>query len=190
MSITDYTQPQGTPSDVPVSAAVGYCTPSDVASLNKLRSAAWGTSNQVTLADVQGYITMISGQIDAALATRGVEVPVNTASFPEAEGLLAGVNAWGAAWMVEEASPSSTNIDRVKKAYDAAMAMVDSAQWTIDVPSNVQRAEVRAPFITYQPPQGVFDPTMERVGGFNGDGISGGGTNSRRLPYFSRSLRF
>lgn len=182
--------PQGTPSQTPVSTGAGYCTPSDVASLNKTRAAAWGLNNEVNVSDVDGYIMMIAGQIDAALTNRGVEVPVNTASFPEAEMLLAGVNAWGAAWMVEEASPTSQNIDRVKAAYDAAMAMLEGAKWTIDVPVDVQRAEVRAPLLTYQPPTGVFDPTLEGIGGFTGDGISAGGQNSRRLPYFSRGLRF
>lgn len=190
MPVEFFELPQGTPSDTPVSTGVGYCTPSDVASLNKVRSVSWGVNNIPNIADVDGYILMIAGQIDAALTNRGVQVPVNTASFPEAEGLLAGVNAWGAAWMVEEASPTSENIDRVKKAYDAAMSMLEGAKWTIDVPVDVQRAEVRAPLLTYQPPTGVYDPTLEGIGGFTGDGISAGGQNSRRLPYFSRGLRF
>lgn len=174
----------------PVSTGTGYCTASDVASLNKIRSAAWGTGGNPNLNDVEGYILMIAGQIDASLIARGVAVPINTASFPEAEGLLAGVNAWGAAWMVEEASQVSENVDRVKAAYDAALAMLQTAKLIVDTPSDQQRAQVRAPFITYQPPEGVFDPTREATGGWSGDGISPGGTNSRRLPYFARGMRF
>lgn len=190
MPVEFFELPQSTPSDTPVSTGTGYCTPSDVASLNKSRAGSWGTNNTPSIVDVNGYIMMIAGQIDATLTTRGIETPVNTASWPEAEGLLAGVNAWGAAWMVEEASPSSPNIDRVKAAYDAAMAMLENAKWSIDVPSDVQRAEVRAPFLTYQPPEGVYDPTLDAIGGQSGDGISRGGLNGRRLPYFSRGLRF
>lgn len=190
MSIEFFDLPDGTPSTNPVSQSTGYCSASDVASMNKSRAAGWGQGQNPNIDDVNGYIQMIAGQIDATLTTRGVEVPVNSASWPEAEGLLAGINAWGAAWMVEEASPNSPNIDRVKVAYDAAMAMLENARWTIDVPSDPQLSEVRAPFLTYQPPQGIFDPTLEQLGGWSGDGISAGGTNSRKLPYFSRSMRF
>lgn len=193
MPVEFFELPQGTPSVTAVvgSPTVGYCTPSDVASLNKARAAAWGTQGQVATTDVDGYILMVAGQIDAVLVNKGYSVPVNTASFPEVEGLLCYVNAQGAAWMVEEASPNSPNIDRVKTAFDAAMAMLASAKFTLDVPVDEARAEPRGPWVTFTPPDGVFDPQLRHLGGVAGDGISSGCvTNRRSLPFFSRGMQF
>lgn len=190
MTIDFFDLPQGSPSVTPVSSATGYCTASDVASLNKSRAAAWGVGHNPNINDVNGYIIMVAGQIDATLITRGISIPVNTASYPEAEGLLCWVNSQGAAWMVEEASPNSPNIDRVKAAFDAAMKMLAEAELSLDVPSEQARAEVRAPWLTFSPPEGTYDPTLDVIGGHSGDGISAGGQNRRSLPFFSRGMRF
>lgn len=192
MSIIEYELPQGSPTVQQVSSAVGYCTASDVVSLNKVRSNAIGLQGQPTFEDIQGYILMSAGQIDAALTNKGYQTPVNTASFPEAQGLLCWVNATGAWWMMEAASPDSTNVDRAKKAFDEAMKMLVDANLSLDVPSDQDRSQIRAPWITMQPDGRVFDPTMEAIGGYAGDGISAntGGVNRRSLPFFSRSMRF
>lgn len=187
--------PQGTPSVSPVDASqivqAGYCSASDVASLNKARAAAWGLNNMPNTTDVNGYIEMVAGQIDAVLLSKGYAVPVNTGSFPEAEGLLAYVNAQGAAYMVEEASPNSPNIDRVKAAFDAAMVMLESASFVLDVPVEEGRAQVRAPFVTFQPDSRTFDPyERDTEFGFNGDGISAIPGGHRGRPFFSRGMRF
>lgn len=198
MPIEFFDLPQGTPSSTPVDGTtgttiVGYCGASDVASLNKPRAVAWNTPQNVTTSDVNGYIIMIAGQIDAVLVNKGYSVPVNTASFPEVEGLLAYVNAQGAAYMVEEASPhvEPGSADRVKAAFDAAMAMLESASFTLNVPVDVQRSEPRGPFITYTPPGRTFDPTAGG-GQFSGDGISrGGGCHGNPAdPFFTRGMRF
>lgn len=188
MAIEFFDIPQGSPSTNPVSQATGYCSASTVASLNTARVP--GQGNNPTITDIDGYIIMVAGQIDAVLSRNGYEVPVNTASVPEAEGFLAWVNATGAAWMVEEASPNSPNLDRSKAAFDAAMDMLENSKFAIAVPADTARAQVRAPFLTWNPPEGVYDPVREGRGGWNGDGISQCGTNSRRLPMISRSLQF
>jgi hypothetical protein len=188
MSIIDYDLPQGTPSNIPVGSRVSYCGPSDVASLN--RSRPFGVGNNPNINDVQTYIEMVAGQIDATLINKGFQVPVNVASYPEAEGLLSWVNATGAWAMMEEASPNSPNVDLAQKAFDAAMAMLQDAKLTLDIPSDQARSEVRAPWVTFTPSGEVFDPTLEVINGVSGDGISAGGQNSRKLPFFSRSLRF
>ena len=193
MAIEFFELPQGTPSVAPASTGFGYCTGSDVASLNKPQAAAWNTANNVTTTDVNGYIMMIAGQIDAVLVNKGYQVPVNTASSPEVAGLLAGVNAQGAAWLALAASPqvNPDQITRAKVAYDMAMAALEAAQFTLDVPVNNQRAQVRAPYVTFQPPQDTFDPQLSDTGwGYSGDGISSGLTNLPQNPFFSRSARY
>lgn len=195
MTVEFFDLPSGSPSINPVvaSPAVAYCTPSDVASLNKPRAAAWGLANNVTVTDVDGYILMVAGQIDGILSKQGYSVPVNTASFPEAEGLLCYVNATGAAAMVEEASPhvdGGQSIARVKAAYDAALQMLSEAKFAFELPVNEQRSEPRAPWITFHPTGEVYDPQLQKIGGFAGDGISAGCQGNPANPYFSRQMRF
>ena len=184
---------QGTPSVLATPTGTGYCSASDVASLNKPRAVAWNTAGNVTTTDVDGYIMMIQGQIDAVLVNKGYSVPVNTASFPEVAGLLAGVNAQGAAWLAEAASPqvNPDQVTRAKLAYDMAMAALEAAQFTLDIPVDNDRAQVRAPYVTYQPQQCTFDPQLHDTGwGYGGDGISPGLTNLPQYPFFSKSQRF
>lgn len=168
---------------------MSYATPSDVASLNKAR--VFGVGNNPTVTDVTGYCTMVAGTIDSVLLSKGYSVPVNTASYPEAAGLLQWINATGAWVMMEEASPNSVNVDRAKAAYDAAIKMLSDAKFVMDLPMNTARADVRAPWVTFQPTGQTYDPTFG--GGGNaagGDGISGGGGNNPANPFFSRQLRF
>jgi len=184
--------PQGTPSVTPVSTGTAYCSASDVASLNKPRAQSWGLAGNVTVTDVDGYIVMVAGQIDALLSKQGYSVPVNTASFPEAEGMLAYVNATGANYMVEKASPATgggQTIDRAKAAFDAAMQMLSSANFAFDIPVNKARAEPRGPWITYQPTGEIYDPQLKNIGGYPGDGISGYDGNPAD-PFFSRQMTF
>lgn len=173
---------QGSPVVTQVATITGYCTASDVASLNKARQI--GQGNNPTLTDVNGYIEMTAGQIDAILVNKGYSVPVNTASNPEAEGLLSWVNATAAWKMMEEASPNSPNIDRAARAADAAMKMLADAQFVMDLPMNQARAEPRGPWITFTPTERVFDPQDAEIGFRNS------GCNDPSLPLFSRSMRF
>jgi hypothetical protein len=206
MAIEFYDLPQGTPSVAPVSTGAAYCSASDVASLNKPRSVAWNTANNVTTTDVNGFIMMIAGQIDAVLVNKGYTVPVNTASNPDVEGLLAGLNAQGAAWLVERASPqvNPQQVTEAKLAYDTAMAALEMAKFTPNIPVDVARAQVRAPYVTYTPGGEYFDPQQAITVGMTGDGmgvpdslgygISGQGaavsTGNPANPFFVRGMQF
>jgi hypothetical protein len=165
-----------------------YCSIPDVAALNWAR--AIGVASNPGNSQVQTYINMVAGEIDAVLIRHGYLVPVNIASYPDAARMLNTVNAKGAVWMMEEASPSSPNLDRAKAAYDAAMKMLADAQFVMNAAMDTTRSEPRAPWITYQPTGDTYDPQLENLGGYSGDGISSGGRNQRSNPYFSRSQQF
>jgi hypothetical protein len=181
--------PQGSPSINPISGGQGYCSASTVASLNKARVI--GVGQNPTLADVNNYIIMAAGQIDGVLLNKGYSVPINTASYPEVEGLLAWVNATGAAFMMEDAMPTNpAAADRAKAAWDAALKMLADAEWVLDVPTETARAEVRAPYISWQPPGTTFDPTYAGGNMNSGDGMSSSSTTNPRDPYFARGLQF
>jgi hypothetical protein len=126
-----------------------YCTPSDVATLNTAR--IMGQGNNPTASDVATYIYMVCGEIDAILTTKGYDVPVVTASAPEAAAYLNGVAAKGAYWMQEEASPSSPNLDRAYAAWMAAKAALMDAQTVMDLPKDTTRALPRGPGVTPTP---------------------------------------
>lgn len=167
---------------------MSYCTPSDAASVNKARII--GQGNNPTASDVAGYCAMISGEIDAILTTRGYVVPVSVASNPEAAGFLQSVAVKGVVWMMEQAVPTNKDArDSAKIAYDAAIKMLSDAKFSFDSPSETERSQVRAPFITFQPEPGTFDPTLQAIGGHRGDGISGR-RNNPQLPMFSRGMQF
>lgn len=170
---------------------MSYCSASDVQSVN--RALILGQGNNPTPSDVGGYCAMISGEIDAVLLTRGYSVPISTASFPEAQAFLQSVAVKGAVWMCWESIGTVPDArDKAKAAYDAAMKMLSDAKFSFDAPSEPARAQVRAPFITYQPPQGEFDPMLNNIVGAPGDGISdsSSSTSNPTRPMFSRSMQF
>lgn len=194
MPLEFFELPQGAPSVNVVdttSTAVAYCTASDVASLNMARAQGLGVAGQPTLANIQGYIVMVAGAMDAIMLNKGYQVPVSAASFPEVAGFLSWVNAQGAAWMWEVSSPApnTAEIDRLRQAYDSAVQMLTDGKFAMDIPSEKSRAGVRAPFITYQPTGRYYDPTLPYG---RGDGISGANApgGCRRDPYFTRNIHF
>lgn len=178
MPIEFFDLPQGTPSVTPVATSTGYCSASDVASLNKARTLGVGQNPTVT--DVNGYIEMTAGEIDAILVGKGYQVPVNTASYPEAEGILGWANATGAWAMMEQASPNSPNIDRARAAWDAAKKMLADAKFVMNLPMDDTRADPRGPWVTSHPTGRTFDPTATR------DIYH----NNPADPYFARGMRF
>lgn len=159
-----------------------YCTRSDVASLNKARVI--GSGNNPTLDDVDVYISMTAAEIDSILVNKGYVVPVNVASSPETGALLNAINAKGAYWMMEEASPNSPNLDRARAAWEAAKKMLADAKFVLNAPQDVQRSEPRGPWVTFQPTGEVFDPM------FSHPGAPPSPHNNPRNPYFSRQQRF
>jgi hypothetical protein len=169
---------------------MAYCTASDVQSV--ARALVLGQGNNPTASDVTGYCNMVAGEIDAILTTRGIEVPVAVASFPEAAAFLLSVNAKGGAWMAWDAigtNPAQT--DKAKAAYDAAIKLLSDAKFTLNVPSDQARAQVRAPFQTFFPTGQTYDPAQAAISGTPGDGISSGNSCLNPAnPYFSRQQRY
>lgn len=169
---------------------MAYCTASDVASLNRARVIGVG-QGQPGLADVQTYIDMTAGEIDAILVFKGYTVPVNVASWPEAGALLRIANAKGGVAMMEEAAPQSPNLDRFQKAWDAAKEMLADAKFVMNADMDVERSEPRGPWSTLTPSGRTFDPTNGGLYGFKGDGLSSyPAGNNPRDPFFSRQQRF
>jgi hypothetical protein len=184
-------QPQGTPSVYVESAlGVGYCTPSDVASLNKARAIGTG-QGQPTLLDLQTYILMGAGQINAILVNKGYSVPVNVASWPEAAAILNLANAEGAYYYMERAAPNSAHLELASQAWDAAKEMLADAKFVLNADMDQQRSEPRGPWVTMQPTGQTYDPFLDQFAGAGGDGMGGpAGLNSPQNPYFSRQQKF
>lgn len=162
---------------------MGYCTPSDVSALNK--AMVIGVGQNPTFADLQTYIDLSAGEIDAILLEKGWEVPVNTASWPEAGALLRTINARGGQALMEESAPASRNIDRAQKAWEDAKQMLSSSTFTIDADIEPRRAQVRGPYVTYRPSSRVYRPERHEDGYGDGDGCG-----DRALPYFNRGIEF
>lgn len=167
-----------------------YCSVVDVQALNFARSIGVGSNPGPS--QVQTYINMTAGEIDAVLARRGIAVPVNIASWPQAFNLLNSVNAKGAWAMLEAAAPNSLNLDRAKAAYDEALKLLSDAKFAPAMDLDMQHAEPRAPWITFHPTGQTFDPQVNDIGGQIGDGISQGPgiDNNPANPFFSRQQRF
>lgn len=186
-----YELPQDTPSQTQIEPGVGYCTVTDVQAMNFARSIGIGSNPGPS--QVSQYILMVSGEIDAVCAQKGYVVPVNSASSPVAGRILNGICAKGAWALMESAAPNSLNIDRAKAAYDEAMKLLSDAKFVLpDAPTNPERMEARAPWITFHPTGDTYDPVLADIGGLSGDGISGGPgrDNNPANPFFSRQMRF
>ncbi len=158
-----------------------YATVADVEALNTARKV--GQGNNPTEAQVETYLEMSEAEINAILVDKGYEVPVASA-YEEAWEFLRTVNAKGAWYLMELASPNSPNIDRAEKAYEAAKEMLVQAHEILEAPKNIERSEPRAPYLTFQPSGEVYDPFAVTQGG-----RSGNETNPAN-PYFSRTQQF
>jgi hypothetical protein len=132
---------------------MGYCTVDDVAALNKAR--AFDTGKNPTTDDVQKYIDMVAGDIDAVLVGKGYTVPVDTTTYPEAGKFLNGVNAKGAWAMSEASSPTSPNLKMAQAAWTAARQMLVDARQVMDIPLDTGRTSPRGPGLT-RPPQPLY----------------------------------
>src|SRR5258707_570094 len=129
---------------------MGYCPPSDVASVNKAR--VQGAGQNPTAADVATYINLTAGDIDAVLVNKGYSVPVNVGSWPEAGAFLQGINIKGAVWMQEAAVNNNADVrDKAKAAYDEALKLLGDAKFVLNADMDVQRSEPRGPYLTFQP---------------------------------------
>lgn len=142
-----------------------YATVPDVESLNRARKLGVG-NNQPTSEDVEGYLGMVAGEIDAILINKGYAVPVQEASTT-AWALLRGINAKGALVLLEKASPVAPNVDRTEKEYEIQLDKLRSADFSLDAPTVTERSRPRGPGLTVPRPG-----TLESE------------------PFFSRKMRF
>jgi hypothetical protein len=160
-------------------ATTSYCSVLDVQSRNAARPVS--ASSVPNLAQVGQMIGDAAAELNAILVNKGYEIPVNSASSPDAFAVLHSMNVTGAWAMMEAAAPNSPNLDRAAAAWTAAKKMLADAQFVLNAPQDVQRAEPRGPWVTTQPTGRVYDPTFSH----------GNCPDSRaRNPYFSRSQRF
>ena len=158
-----------------------YCAPEDVAALNKAR--VLGQGNNPTVEDVQVYINMAAAEIDSILVNKGYSVPIDP-SYQPAYNLLNSLNAKGAVAIMERSAPTSVNLDRWEKEWDAAKKDLIASDQVMDAPKDVQRAEPRGPGVTTAP------------GVVAGDVINPGlpfrrpWDNQPGTPMFSRTMTF
>lgn len=102
---------------------IGYTTAAEVHSHNTGRQMFTATSRDVTLSDVNRFITETAAVIDGILTERSYVAPVPTTATV-AYGLLAHYNALGAACMVEKAAPTSDRREDACRAWENAQNML------------------------------------------------------------------
>lgn len=161
---------------------MAYCVTSDVLALNTARVA--GQGNNPTVDQIQVYINMVAGEIDAILINKGYAVPVDP-SFVEAISFLNGINAKGALSLMERAAPSSIIRDQAYQDWMEAKQTLIDAQSIMDVPKDVARAEPRGPGVTVAPgtvPGAYYDP-VKWYGSRRQD-------NPSNRPMFARNMNF
>jgi hypothetical protein len=172
-------QSPGVPQEYPppaVQALPPYCSVIDVQYRNAARPIT--PSSLPNIAQVQSFIGEVAAEINAILVNKGYDIPINSASNPDAFATLHALNVTGAHVLAERSAPSSPNIDRAQKAWDAAKDMLNSASFTLNAPMDQLRSEPRGPWITTHPTGRTFDPTVSVRRG------------SPRDPYFSRQMRW
>lgn len=123
-----------------------YASVSDVEALNRARKL--GVNNTPTADDVLLFLELRAGEMNSVLLNKGYAVPVEVADAPTAFNLLRAINAKGAQLSVEESSPTSPNIDRVRGEWEAGLAQLEDAAFTLDAPIDRERARPRGPGLT------------------------------------------
>lgn len=123
-----------------------YALVADVEALNRARKL--GVNNTPTVDDVALFLELRAGEINSILLNKGYSVPVDAALAPESFNLLRSVNAKGAQLSVEESSPTSPNLDRVRKEWEGGLEKLEDAAFTLDAPIDRERARPRGPGLT------------------------------------------
>jgi len=159
-----------------------YCTPADVAALNKARKL--GQGNNPTEADVLVYIELTAAEIDSILVGKGYNVPIPS-SYPEAFQFCRWLNSKAALVMMEESSPNSTILATATKSWEEARAALVAARDIMEVPMDTPRVQARGPGVTEPTLKfnrgEVYDPTNAAISRLN---------NNPQAPYLSRTLEF
>lgn len=165
-------------------ATMPYCSVLDAQSRNAARTVT--PSSVPNIAQVQQFVADAAAEINGILVNKGYQIPIISASNPDAFALLHSLNVTGAWSMMEAAAPNSPNLDRAAKAWDEAKKMLGDAKFVLNAPQDMARSEPRGPWQTFQPTGEVYDPMFAH----RGDGISTDGRNRPQHPYFSRQMRF
>jgi hypothetical protein len=161
-------------------AMPAYCSILDVQARSAARPVT--ASSVPNIAQVFGFIDDVTAEVNAILVKKGYQVPVVSASNPDAFATLHSVTTTGAWAMMEAAAPTSVNVDRAEKAWTAAKEMLSSTDFVLNAPMDVARSEPRGPWITTQPTGRVYDPMFRPV--------EGGCRGNPQDPYFSREQQF
>jgi hypothetical protein len=119
-----------------------YAQVPDVEALNRARII--GKGNNPTASDVAFYLEVIAGEINAVVLAKGYDLPVPTNATGALQ-MLRGINAKGAWWMMEDASPSSQNKTEAREAYDASLEMLRTAELMMLIPKETERTRPRGP---------------------------------------------
>lgn len=125
--------------------ATVYTTAEEVHALNVGRRMFTETS-QPNLIQVEGYIEDIAAILNAVLADLGYTVPV-PAEATEARGLLNSLNTLGAAWLVEEAAPTSDRRKDFQARWEAQLCLLkDGHLGLTDAPRDISIGRPRSGF--------------------------------------------
>jgi hypothetical protein len=106
---------------------MAYCSVSQVEGIQRIRfpggfhdaPVSPATTPEITnptLTDVNGFISTIASEIDEIIRVKGYQTPVIATDF------VKGLNAMGAAWLVEISLNVSGNADQMKRAKDLSDA--------------------------------------------------------------------
>lgn len=145
---------------------MSYASWTDVQALDVARKI--GVGGNPTATQVQLYCELISGEIDSVLRSKGYALPVGASSLSDLA-LLKKVNAEGAFALMEEASPTKPDEDKVRKRYEKSLDLLREADDVLETGKDRERSKPRGPGVTEPPPSNNVCETR---------------------PYFDRDMRF
>jgi hypothetical protein len=164
---------------------IAYAGASDVVAFNKGRVP--GVGQNPSLTDIKFYLETVAAEIDGILIDKGYQLPIAT-NATGALLMLRRINAQGAALEVEQASPSSSHLERFRKAYEESIDMLKTADLVMNVAKSDERAKPRGPGVTVAP--GVrTNAEYEREEREIEVGLVGEALG-RSIPYFRRGMTF
>ena len=136
-----------------------YASVDDVRALNRGRSIS--ATSIPCASDVQVFLEMSTGEINALLTQKGYQLPIATGATA-ALGYLRSVNAQGAYAMTEKSSQSSIHIRDATAAYERALRMLADADTVLDIPRVDAIAMPRGPGFTTPHVGHVITPRFRR----------------------------
>lgn len=120
-----------------------YATIADVQALNAKRQ--FTQSGDVTIADVENYLTQTAGEIDGILRGQGYSLPIPTTAV-ETLTTLRQFNAYGGHFHAEHAAPVSKHVERAEKLWKSALCSLRDGKLELDAPRDMAESHARAGF--------------------------------------------